>query len=114
MDAIKLSSACRCKERVHHRWYTCHSLGTVDIQKFSKLESVAVLTHTVLPEVPQTAIFSATQDIDISTKAAAGVLVAVTRGPAALRELPPQARITLTHSWNPSISPDHFLKEARR
>lgn len=70
------------------------------------------LTHAVPPEVPQTAVVSSSQDVDISVVAAAGVLVAVTWRRAALRELSPQAG-TLTHSWHRPLSLDHFLEEAK-
>lgn len=70
------------------------------------------LTHAVPPEVPQTAVVSSSQDVDISVVAAAGVLVAVTWRRAALRELSPQAG-TLTHSWHRLLSLDHFLEEAK-
>lgn len=70
------------------------------------------LTHAVPPEVPQTAVVSSSQDVDISVVAAAGVLVAVTWRLAALRELSPQAG-TLTHSWHRPLSLDHFLEDAK-
>lgn len=69
------------------------------------------LTHVVPPEVPQTAVLSSSQDVDVSIVAAAGVLVAITRRPAALGEPSPQTGITLTHHWHPPLSLDHFLKE---
>ncbi len=70
------------------------------------------LTYAVSPKVPQTAAVSASQDVDVSIMAAAGVLEAVTWGPAALREPSPQTGTTLTHSWHCPLSLDHFLKEA--
>lgn len=69
------------------------------------------LTDAVPPEVPQTAVLSSSQDIDISLIAAAGVFVAVTWGLAALGEPSPQTGTTLTHNWHPPLSLDHFLKE---
>lgn len=70
----------------------------------------AGLTHVVPPEVPQTAAVSSSQDIDISIRAAAGVLVPVEWGLAALGEPSPQARITPTHCWHSPVSADSFLK----
>lgn len=61
------------------------------------------LTHAVPPEVPQTAVVSPPQDVHMPIMAAAGVLVAVTRGPAALWEPSPQAGTALTHSCHGPI-----------
>lgn len=78
----------------------------------TKLCTYVGLTHAVSPEVPPTAAVSSSQDIDITIGAAAGVLVAVRWGLAALGEQSPQARTTLTHSWHRPLSEDYFLKEA--
>lgn len=60
-------------------------------------ESKFLLTNAVPPEIPQTAAVSPSQDVDVSVGAAAGVFVAVTRRPAALRELSPQTWTVLVH-----------------
>lgn len=60
-------------------------------------EAKFLLTDAVPPEVPQTAAVPSTQDVDVSIEAAAGVFVAVTWCPAALRELSPQTWTVLIH-----------------
>lgn len=70
------------------------------------------LTHAVPPEVPQTAAVSSSQDIDMSIRAAAGMLVAVTWGQAALGEPSPQAWTTVAHSWHCCPSVDSIVTEA--
>lgn len=60
-------------------------------------EVKALLTDAVPPELPQTAAVPPSQDVDVSIRAAAGVLVAVTRRLAALRELSPQTQTVLIH-----------------
>lgn len=72
-----------------------HFYSFIYIQK--NAEATFLLTNAVPPEIPQTAAVSPSQDIDVSIGAAAGVLVAVTWRPAALRELSPQRRTVLIH-----------------
>ena len=74
--------------------------------------SYLLLTYTVPPEVPKATVVSASQNIDISMIAAAGMLIAVTWGPAALRELSPQTRTILTHSWHPLHPTGTFSKRS--
>lgn len=66
-------------------------------------------THTISPEILETAAASSSQDVDLSIRAAAGVFVAVTWRLAALREPSPQTRTALTHSGRPPISWDSSL-----
>lgn len=74
---------------------------------------MGALTDIVFPEVPQAAVLSASQDIDVCIVAAAGMLVAVARGQAASQgELFPQTGVILTHTWHPSLSLEHLLKES--
>lgn len=75
---------------------------------------MGALTHVVFPEVPQTSVLSASQDVDVCIVAAAGVLVAVAWGQAASQgELFPQTGVVLTHTWQPSLSLEHLLKESK-
>lgn len=73
----------------------CFYSFDIFIQK--NAEATFLLTNAVPPEIPQTAAVPPSQDIDVSVGAAAGVLVAVTWRPAALRELSPQRWPVLIH-----------------
>lgn len=106
----------------HHRHVGGKNIGIVFVQCIKCLLQMNCarvmlcrwLTYTVPPKVPQSAVVSSTQKIDIPIMAAAGMLVAVTRNTDALWKLAPQAGIILTHCMSMPTLLDHFLNRKNK